>query len=686
MATYHCSMKIGTSGKMIPHFEYIKREGKFSVKKDDLIFTYSGNIPSWAESDRDFWMACAIYDKRAYRELEFSLPNELSREEQIRLVDEFIKEIIPDNPYTYAIHEVESAVYGEKNPHCHLIFSERLLDDRSRDIKTKEEFFKRRGVSRSGSTYGGSIKDRSWAGRQATRKIFAVREHLANKINDFYMQNGINKEVSSFTLQKQYELKIQKGNIEESPIYKEPVKRINEKIFIPNSMQIKNMLRDDSILPKSIPEEIQERIYRERIRIIHKEISEQIKQHNNDLSPTQDERNIAISSINHDLMEILNNHESPFSILKKSLEDSIQAPLQHIDKEQPSRLYSVLIAENEERKKQLEKYISEKDRHFIVAETIVSRDRLFALQNEYRSYSEDKILADYINKITTGELEKLNEQIRSKNNLISYTEKKGLDSKKLKSELKILLDKRKNLFHLADTDEAKSEIQKIKREYLKKANDLYATIRELERIRDAYKDCFTYDDWKKVNIYKDKIRSVGKKHKKWKQQIQEKADHIVQDVENSVYEHQESISRTEFFYRQKLLDVATGGKYKSLIGKIRSKKSLIEYNRKQGKDISLLQKELHELEKKLHELEVTHTTPELAKKAHLLYIDNMERRKNYDARKQQKRIQKVSRKKNLSQQTKSRCGTLDKVLQKMMQRNSYDIGAAAVHQEDYVIR
>ena len=90
-----------------------------------------------------------------------------------------------------------------------------------------------------------------------------------------------------------------------------------------------------------------------------------------------------------------------------------------------------------------------------------------------------------------------------------------------------------------------------------------------------------------------------------------------------MHEHQESISKTEFSYRQKLLDAATAGKYKALLGKIRSKKSLIEYQKKQGKDTSLLQKELRTLEKELHELEATHTTPELAKKAHLLYIDNM---------------------------------------------------------------
>lgn len=160
----------------------------------------------------------------------------------------------------------------------------------------------------------------------------------------------------------------------------------------------------------------------------------------------------------------------------------------------------------------------------------------------------------------------------------------------------------------------------------------------------------------------------------------------MQDIEKSVHKHQKSISKTELSYRQKLLEEATAGKYKVLTGKIRSKKSLIAYNKKQGKDASMLQKELRALEKELHELEVIYMTPELAKKAYLLYIDNMEHQRHYDVRKQQKRIQKVSRKKNLSQQTKSRCDILDKILQTMMQRNMYDIGAASLHQEDYVIQ
>mgnify|MGYP003030994807 FL=1 len=129
MATYHCNIKVGKCGKTIPHFGYIMRKGKYEERKD-LQYAESGNMPKWAETPEDFWSACAANEReRAYREIEFAIPNELEREEQIELVQEYIKEIIPENAYSYAIHEVDSAIHGQKNTHVHLMFSERIMDE-----------------------------------------------------------------------------------------------------------------------------------------------------------------------------------------------------------------------------------------------------------------------------------------------------------------------------------------------------------------------------------------------------------------------------------------------------------------------------------------------------------------------------------------------------------------------------
>ena len=101
MATYHCAIKIGRSGKTIPHLDYIKREGRYQkdASEHDVITTKSGHMPVFAQEDeREFWNACAAHDVRSYREIEFALPNELSHEEQIKLVEEFIEEVIPHNP------------------------------------------------------------------------------------------------------------------------------------------------------------------------------------------------------------------------------------------------------------------------------------------------------------------------------------------------------------------------------------------------------------------------------------------------------------------------------------------------------------------------------------------------------------------------------------------------------------
>ena len=216
MATYHCNIKVGKCGKTVPHFCYIMRKGKYE-EREDLQYAESGNMPEWAETPEDFWRACAANEReRAYREIEFAIPNELEREEQIELVQEYIKEIIPENAYSYAIHEVDSALHGQKNTHVHLMFSERIMDEAAL-LMDKETFFKKHGRSKSGIEYGGSIKDRSWSGRgkyTGTEKFIDVRQKLADKINKYYEKNNLPYKISADTLKNQNKKIIYSGNIE----------------------------------------------------------------------------------------------------------------------------------------------------------------------------------------------------------------------------------------------------------------------------------------------------------------------------------------------------------------------------------------------------------------------------------------------------------------------------------------
>ena len=112
MATYHCTINMGYSNKTMPHLDYINREGKYNHRSDELVTTKSGNMPKWATNAREFWENVAVNDVRSYREIEFALPNELSVEDQIDIVERFIDEVLPNNPYSYAIHEVDSKIHG----------------------------------------------------------------------------------------------------------------------------------------------------------------------------------------------------------------------------------------------------------------------------------------------------------------------------------------------------------------------------------------------------------------------------------------------------------------------------------------------------------------------------------------------------------------------------------------------
>lgn len=116
MATYHVSMSVGNGGKAAAHFKYIERTGKY--RRNDKLYSESGHLPSWAASPRDFWERTGLHDRRSYREIEFALPNELSREEQKKIVDDFIKDYLPDKAYTYAIHEPRSRLSEEKILMC----------------------------------------------------------------------------------------------------------------------------------------------------------------------------------------------------------------------------------------------------------------------------------------------------------------------------------------------------------------------------------------------------------------------------------------------------------------------------------------------------------------------------------------------------------------------------------------
>ena len=117
------------------------------ANRGDCIFT-SHHLPTRANDEpKKFFKAADKYEgknNRRYVEIEFSLPNELtSVEDYKKIIDKFINLHLKDHYYTYAIHDKLGVFSDIRHPHCHIMFSERLIDDVEKiKERSPENFFK----------------------------------------------------------------------------------------------------------------------------------------------------------------------------------------------------------------------------------------------------------------------------------------------------------------------------------------------------------------------------------------------------------------------------------------------------------------------------------------------------------------------------------------------------------------
>ena len=161
MALGRISIKVGMKGKALPHSKYILREDQYAPKNnklEKLEMIGHGNMPAWAEHDpKIFWQMADLHERKngsTYREHIITLPRELNESQRLSLVQDWIKQELGEKyAYSFAIHN-PIAMDGKEQPHCHLMFSERLLDGIERD---PEQFFKR--YNSKDPSKGGAKKD-----------------------------------------------------------------------------------------------------------------------------------------------------------------------------------------------------------------------------------------------------------------------------------------------------------------------------------------------------------------------------------------------------------------------------------------------------------------------------------------------------------------------------------------------
>ena len=187
MAIVHVAFKSSsTAPPAAAHAQYIARDGQYE-RRGGVELVESGNMPEFAQADpQAFWVAADAHERangRTYTELQIALPRELGRAEREELAREATRELLGDRfAYTLAVH-MPLAKDNIDQPHMHLMFSERAVDEATRGL-AEDRFFKRNGAK----------KDPAWNDRS---KPDQVREKWVELMNGAMERAGIEQRMDA---------------------------------------------------------------------------------------------------------------------------------------------------------------------------------------------------------------------------------------------------------------------------------------------------------------------------------------------------------------------------------------------------------------------------------------------------------------------------------------------------------
>ncbi|WP_373083375.1 MobA/MobL family protein [Fusobacterium nucleatum] len=214
-------MKNGKAGGAVANFQYNMGIGKYLYKENEIITSFH-NIPEWAESPVDFWQKYSLEDRAnsSYKKIELSLQDELSLEENLKILNEFIeKNIGKDFYYSVVIHDKESNEKGIQNTHAHIMICKRKEDGIKR---TPEQFFKRYS-SKHPETGGALTDNKYWKNKQT---LLNMRENWEQIINNCFEKNNIKKRVSCQSLKTQREEALKNNEFEKAEMLNRPAQNI----------------------------------------------------------------------------------------------------------------------------------------------------------------------------------------------------------------------------------------------------------------------------------------------------------------------------------------------------------------------------------------------------------------------------------------------------------------------------
>lgn len=253
MATFYYEMAIGNAGHSLAKFEYITRTGKYQYSasgeiKEDLIYKESSNMPSWASGKTDggydmksatFWNEADLSkEKVPFKQITMALPNELSYEENIAIMQQYMKTHFEGYPYTMAIHDKEATLTdGERNIHAHIMFSERKID-LTREEPDRISYFKRSSVKKDGTKTGGYLKSREFKPKE---KLIKLRKNWESIINEEYRKRGMTERVSCEKLEVQRaEALANKDFLRAAELDRPAQKKMNPSTVYKNAQTIKS--------------------------------------------------------------------------------------------------------------------------------------------------------------------------------------------------------------------------------------------------------------------------------------------------------------------------------------------------------------------------------------------------------------------------------------------------------------
>ena len=491
---------------MVAHYAYITRKGKYG-KRGDFVYSESGHMPNWAKDEADYWqtvqdkeleieykVANGEYGKKQYavRKLTFALPNEMTHDEMIAFTQEYLAESYKNLPYTFAIHEKDSAIYGEKNPHVHVIFADYVDNERSRNLD-RDTYFKMHGVSKAGREYGGAYRTRDFAMYQRVYRM--ARKNLADRINAYYEERGIDKRVSEKSLAQQKRESLQQGDYITSEVldrtrpfrlnpqkFAKYQKVIQEKVLA-GWRNVKNL--DDVTDP-----EVKNRIVQEFEKQIKEELMKDAKtldRQPSDLDKIHaieaqmDElqtfmkftpnRNTSIMDRNEKRLEELEKEKNWIQLrMSDSTDENYYLSLRYKDEiTQKYNSEEVVYLMNASPEEKVKEYAT-------AAYTIKAMHKRI---NTLLKEKEDDFILAALNDRTDGEAEALKKKLDSKESILRYLEKNGKDTEDIQADIEGLHERIDELAETVLTPEERKEITDH-------FNQNYSEIYKLQEISSTY--------------------------------------------------------------------------------------------------------------------------------------------------------------------------------------------------------